>query len=91
MLATDKWKAEKARKQAKLLELRRRKTQKDSERLAKEVGALFTLTFNPFLPLSTGSLTLSLLVGKNCTIDFDGVQTKKAADLWNTADFLGRF
>jgi hypothetical protein len=37
MLSSDKWKAEKARKQAKLLELRRRKTAKESERLAQEV------------------------------------------------------
>jgi len=54
MLSSDKWKAEKARKQAKLLELRRRKTAKESERLAQEVRA-------SFLTLSNANRTLHRL------------------------------
>jgi hypothetical protein len=54
MLSSDKWKAEKARKQAKLLELRRRKTAKESERLAQEVRA-------SFLTLSIANRTLHRL------------------------------
>ncbi|XP_059487679.1 cytoplasmic dynein 1 intermediate chain isoform X7 [Neocloeon triangulifer] len=37
MFSSDKWKAEKARKQAKLIELRRLKAAKESERAAKEL------------------------------------------------------